>query len=154
MLHLSLKFRLSENVSKRDAFLARVAKQWIVKDGASYRSQSERAKIAIHWFGKYQTCLKGIFSLAHTLQIALIIPWVVFLLFFLSFYAEVRLFLLRKTCKIFSIILQLYPETQLSSSRASCLPSLFLHIEKVFQIWMATLAGYEVLAEGFEPITD
>ena len=41
---------------KRDAFLARVAKQWIVKDSASYRSQSERAKIAIHWFGKYQTC--------------------------------------------------------------------------------------------------
>ena len=151
MLQLSLKFRLSENVSKRDAFLARVAKQWIVNDSASYRSQSERAKIAIHWFGEYW---KGIFSLAHTLQIALIIPWVVFLLFFLSFYAEVRLFLLRKTCKIFSIILQLYPETQLSSSRASCLPSLFLHIEKVFQIWMATLAGYEVLAEGFEPITD
>ena len=48
MLHLPLKFRLSENVSKRDAFLARVAKQRIVKDSASYRSQAERAKIAIH----------------------------------------------------------------------------------------------------------
>ena len=42
-----------ENVSKRDAILAQVAKQWIAKDIPSYGSQSKRAKIAIHWFGKY-----------------------------------------------------------------------------------------------------
>ena len=42
-----------ENVSKRDAILARVPKQWIAKDIPSYGSQSKRAKIAIHWFGKY-----------------------------------------------------------------------------------------------------
>ena len=42
-----------ENVSKRDAILAPVAKQWIAKDIPSYGSQSKRAKIAIHWFGKY-----------------------------------------------------------------------------------------------------
>ena len=29
------------------------AKQWIAKDIPSYGSQSKRAKIAIHWFGKY-----------------------------------------------------------------------------------------------------
>ena len=43
----------SENVLKRDAILAPVAKQWIAKDIPSYRSQSKRAKIAIRWFGKY-----------------------------------------------------------------------------------------------------
>ena len=43
----------SENVSKRDAILARVAKQWIAKDIPSYGSQSKRAKISTHWFGKY-----------------------------------------------------------------------------------------------------
>ena len=42
-----------ENVLKRDAILAPVAKQWIAKDIPSYMSQSKRAKIAIHWFGKY-----------------------------------------------------------------------------------------------------
>ena len=42
-----------ENVSKRDAILAPVAKQWIAKDIPSYGSQSKRAKIAIHWFGEY-----------------------------------------------------------------------------------------------------
>ena len=42
-----------ENVSKPDAFLAPVAKQWIATDIPSYGSQSKRAKIAIHWFGKY-----------------------------------------------------------------------------------------------------
>ena len=41
-----------ENVLKRDAILAPVAKQWIAKDITSYGSQSKRAKIAIHWFGK------------------------------------------------------------------------------------------------------
>ena len=43
----------SENVSKRDAILAPVAKHWIGNDIPSYGSQSKRAKIAIHWFGKY-----------------------------------------------------------------------------------------------------
>ena len=42
-----------ENVSKRDAISALVAKRWIAKDIPSYGSQSKRAKIAIHWFGKY-----------------------------------------------------------------------------------------------------
>ena len=42
-----------ENVSKRDAILPPVAKQWIAKDIPSYGSQSKRAKIAIYWFGKY-----------------------------------------------------------------------------------------------------
>jgi len=43
----------SENVSKRDAILAAVAKQWIAKDIPSYASQSKRARIVIHWFGEY-----------------------------------------------------------------------------------------------------
>ena len=44
----------SKNVSKLDAILAQVAKQWIAKDIIpSYGSQSKRAKIAIHWLGKY-----------------------------------------------------------------------------------------------------
>ena len=43
----------SENVLKRDAILAPVAKQWIAKDIPSYGSQSKRAKIAIQWFGNY-----------------------------------------------------------------------------------------------------
>ena len=43
-----------ENVSKRDVILAPVAKQWIAKDIPRYGSQSERAKIAIHRFGKYE----------------------------------------------------------------------------------------------------
>ena len=43
----------SENVLKRDAILAPVAKQWIAKDIPSYGSQSKRAKIAIYWFGEY-----------------------------------------------------------------------------------------------------
>ena len=30
-----------------------VPEQWISKDIPSYGSQSGRAKIAIHWFGKY-----------------------------------------------------------------------------------------------------
>ena len=40
----------TENVLKRDAILALVAKWWIANDIQSYRSQS---KIAIHWFCKY-----------------------------------------------------------------------------------------------------
>ena len=43
----------TENISKSDAILVPVAKQWIAKDIPSYGSQSKRAKIAIHWFGKY-----------------------------------------------------------------------------------------------------
>ena len=43
----------SQNVSKRNAILAPVGKQWIAKDIPSYGSQSKRAKIAINWFGKY-----------------------------------------------------------------------------------------------------
>ena len=43
----------SENVLKRDAILALVAKQWIAKDIPNYRSQSKYAKITIHWVGKY-----------------------------------------------------------------------------------------------------
>ena len=43
----------SDNASKRDAILAPVAEQWIAKDLPSCRSQSKRAKSAIHWFGKY-----------------------------------------------------------------------------------------------------
>ena len=43
----------SENVSKRDATLAPVAKLWKAKDIPSYGSLSKRVKSAIHWFGKY-----------------------------------------------------------------------------------------------------
>ena len=40
-------------LSRNDAsFFSPFAKQWM-KDIPSYGSQSERAKIAIHWFGKY-----------------------------------------------------------------------------------------------------
>ena len=42
----------SENVSKQDAILVPVAKQWIAEDIPSYESQSKRAKIAIQWLGK------------------------------------------------------------------------------------------------------
>ena len=41
----------SENVSKRDAILAPVTKQWIAKDIQSYGSQWKFVKIAIHLFG-------------------------------------------------------------------------------------------------------
>ena len=47
----ALKFHLSKlwrNEKKNP-----VPKQWISKDIASYKSQSQRAKIAIHWFGEY-----------------------------------------------------------------------------------------------------
>ena len=42
-----------ETVTKREAIMNPVAKQWISKDIPSYESQSERAKIAINWFGEY-----------------------------------------------------------------------------------------------------
>ena len=41
-----------ETVAKREAILKPVEKQWISKDIPSHGSQSERAKIAIHWFGE------------------------------------------------------------------------------------------------------
>jgi len=42
------------NFLRNDApFFSLFAKQWISKDIPSYRSQSKRAKFAIHWFGKY-----------------------------------------------------------------------------------------------------
>ena len=47
------KISPSENVSKRDAILAEVAKQSIAKDVLSYVSQLKHAKIPIHWFGEY-----------------------------------------------------------------------------------------------------
>ena len=47
------KISPSKNVSKRDAILAAVAKQWIAKDMLSYVSQLKHAKIAIHRFGEY-----------------------------------------------------------------------------------------------------
>ena len=44
----------SENVSKWDAILAQVTKQWIAEDIiTSYGSQPESVKITIHWIGKY-----------------------------------------------------------------------------------------------------
>ena len=43
-----------ETVAKREAESRHEQmKQWISKDIPSYGSQSERAKIAIHWFGEY-----------------------------------------------------------------------------------------------------
>ena len=39
-------------VSKWDAILAPVAKQWIAKDIPSHWTQSKCTKIAIHWFSK------------------------------------------------------------------------------------------------------
>ena len=44
---------LKKNVLKRDAIMAPFAKQRTAKDIPSYGSQTKRAKIAIHWFGKY-----------------------------------------------------------------------------------------------------
>ena len=43
----------SENVLRRDAILAPFPKQRTAKDIPSYGSQTKRAKIAIHLFGKY-----------------------------------------------------------------------------------------------------
>ena len=42
----------SENVSKQDAILASVSKQWIAENIPSYESQSKRAKIASQWLSK------------------------------------------------------------------------------------------------------
>ena len=47
------KISYFETVAKREVILNPVSKQWIFKDIPSYGSQSERAKIAIHWFGEY-----------------------------------------------------------------------------------------------------
>ena len=43
-----------ETLAKREAILNPVPKQWIFKDIPSYGSQSERVKIAVHWFGEYE----------------------------------------------------------------------------------------------------
>ena len=43
-----------ETLAKREAILNPDSKQWISKDIPSYGSQSERVKIAIHWFGEYE----------------------------------------------------------------------------------------------------
>ena len=51
LLHLPLKFHLSKLL--RNDTQNPVLKQWISKDIPSYGRQSERAKIAIHWFGEY-----------------------------------------------------------------------------------------------------
>ena len=50
---VTAKILFFETVAKREAILNLVSKQWISKDIPSYGSQSERAKIAIHWFGEY-----------------------------------------------------------------------------------------------------
>ena len=50
---VTAKISSFETVAKREAILNPVPKQWISKDIPSYGSQSERAKIAIHWFGEY-----------------------------------------------------------------------------------------------------
>ena len=42
-----------ETVAKQEAILNPVLKQWISKDIPTYGSQSERAKIAIHWLGEH-----------------------------------------------------------------------------------------------------
>ena len=43
----------SETVAKRGDKLPPIQKQWIAKYIPGYGSQLKRAKIAIHWFGKY-----------------------------------------------------------------------------------------------------
>ena len=50
---LTAKIPSFETVVKQEAMLNSVPKQWISKDIPRYGSQSERAKIAIHWFGEY-----------------------------------------------------------------------------------------------------
>ena len=42
-----------KTVTKQEAILNPVTKQWISKDILSYGSQSEHVKIAIHWLGEY-----------------------------------------------------------------------------------------------------
>ena len=42
-----------ETVSKQEAIWNPVLKQWISRDIPTYVSQSERAKIAIHWLGEH-----------------------------------------------------------------------------------------------------
>ena len=47
------KISAFKTVEKQEAILNLIPKRWISKDILSYRSQSEREKIAIHWFGDY-----------------------------------------------------------------------------------------------------
>ena len=49
-----------KKVAKQEDILNPITKRWISKDIPSYGSQSERAKIAIHWFGKYQNNILGL----------------------------------------------------------------------------------------------
>ena len=50
--HLPLNF-IFRNCRETRSHFESVPKQWISKDIPSYGSQSERAKVAIHWFGQY-----------------------------------------------------------------------------------------------------
>ena len=50
---LFLGIHLSKLSWNEKPFLTPVPKQQMSKDSLSYGSQSERTKIAIHWFGKY-----------------------------------------------------------------------------------------------------
>ena len=57
LLHLPLKFHLSKLSRNEKQNL--VPKQWISTDVPRYGSQSERAKIAIHWFGELNETIKN-----------------------------------------------------------------------------------------------
>ena len=57
LLRLPLKFHLSKLSRNEKQNL--VPKQWISKDVPRYGSQSERAKIAIHWFGELNETIKN-----------------------------------------------------------------------------------------------
>ena len=57
LLHLPLKFHLSK--LSRNEKQNPVPKQWISKDVLRHGSQSERAKIAIHWFGELNETIKN-----------------------------------------------------------------------------------------------
>ena len=76
--------------------------------------------------------------------VATVIPWLIFLLFFLFFWAEVRLFPLHKTCEIFCNILQLYKNrwaNTTSSPMVSQLPSILLAIACTINIILSKIAN-------------
>ena len=50
---IAAKISPFDTVTKREAILNPVPKQWISKNIPSYGSQSKHPKIAIHWFGEY-----------------------------------------------------------------------------------------------------
>ena len=60
---------------------------------------------------------KGVFSSGDILQIADVVCWVVFLVLFLCFWAEVWLFLLHKTCKMYRRFVMLYQNNRTSFPR-------------------------------------